>query len=149
VSTPEFRWKHEIDHPGTVRLRLRRREFDHVEAFAAHPLMSDEQLDADLVERGERPLDENDDGPPPEWYSRSGAEERLEALAVEVGQAKRWTFFADPVRKVILTESGSRIRDGWMPFDAYCMKYAIDPSALRDGEVVISARIGDVIIRRR
>jgi hypothetical protein len=149
VSEPEFRWKHETDRHGTVRLRLRRREFDHVEPFVAHALMSEEQLQADLLARAGRPLDENDEGPPPEWYYGSGNEERLEALVVEVAQAKRWTFFADPVRKVILTESGNRIRDGWMPFEAYCMKYAIDPSAVRDGEVVISARIGDVIIRRR
>jgi hypothetical protein len=148
VSAPGFRWKHEIDHRGTVRLRLRRHEFD-VEAVGANALMSEEQLQADLLERAGRALDENDDGPAPEWYYGSGDEERLEALAVEVGQARRWTFFADPVRKVILTESGSRIRDGWMPFEAYCVKYAIDPSALRDGEVVISARTGDVIIRRK
>jgi hypothetical protein len=148
-SAPEFRWKHEIDHHGTVRLRVRRREFDHVEAFAAHALMSEEQLQADPLVRAGRPLVENDDGPPPESYFRSGDEERLEALAVEFGQAKRWTFFADPVRKVILTEAGSRIRDGWTLFEAYCMKYALDPSALRDGEVVITARTGEVIIRRR
>jgi hypothetical protein len=76
---------------------------------------------------------------------RSGDEERLEALDA---LAKRWTFFADPVRKVILTESGSQIRDGWTPFEDYCKKYAIDLSAIRDGEVVIAARLGDVIIRR-
>lgn len=147
MSAPELRWKHEIDHHGTVWLRLRRCEFDHVEAFAAQALMSEEQLPADLLKRAGRPLDEDEEGAP-EWNYGSGDEERLEALAIEVGQAKRWTFFADPVRRVILTESGSRIRDGWMPFEAYCTKYAIDPSAVRDGEVVISARIGDVIIRR-
>jgi hypothetical protein len=49
-------------------MRLRTREFDHVEAFAAHALMTEEQLQADLLVRARRTLDENDDGPLPEWH---------------------------------------------------------------------------------
>ena len=148
MTSSEWTWKSSTTRDGCLVYRLRSRELDRVEAFAARCLQTEDELMDDLLARARRPL--ADDSLEPELPLSRADEQAVARLAVGVGEAaeeRRMKFVADVGGRAVYGPSGKPIRGAWQMFAAYCTERGLRPDRLEDDQLAIRNARGDVVIR--